>query len=102
MAGAVEGAWAKANDDLYNLSEQELIDCGQGSCDGGWTSRAYDTIMRQGGIETETWYPYEGRDGSCRYYIALLDYGYYFPPCRPGSTLPTPLSRSPATATWPP
>ena len=72
VAGAVEGAWAKANDDLYNLSEQELIDCGQGSCDGGWTSRAYDTIMRQGGIETETWYPYEGRDGSCRYYIVLL------------------------------
>merc|ERR1712002_1238087 len=67
VAGAVEGAWAKAHNDLYNLSEQELIDCGRGGCDGGWTSAAYDTIMNEGGIDTESWYPYEARDGSCRY-----------------------------------
>jgi len=67
VTGAVEGAWAKAHGDLWSLSEQELIDCGRGGCDGGWTSAAYDTIMAQGGIATETSYPYEARDGTCRY-----------------------------------
>merc|ERR1739838_693802 len=45
VTGAVEGAWARSTGTLLDLAEQELVDCGDGSCDGGWTSRAYQAII---------------------------------------------------------
>lgn len=67
VTGAVEGAWARSSGTLYSLSEQELVDCGDGSCDGGWTSRAYETIMAQGGQMKESDYPYTAKDEYCKY-----------------------------------
>merc|ERR1711981_26870 len=67
VTGAVEGAWAKSTLTLESLSEQELVDCGEGSCDGGWTSRAYDTIVKMGGQMRERDYPYTAQDGWCQY-----------------------------------
>jgi C1A family cysteine protease len=67
VTGAVEGAWARSTGTLYSLSEQELVDCGDGSCDGGWTSRAYETIMAQGGQMLERDYPYTASDDRCKY-----------------------------------
>jgi cathepsin L len=65
--GAVEGRVAIATGRLVSLSEQELVDCGDGSCDGGWTSRAYETIMAQGGQMLERDYPYTASDDRCKY-----------------------------------
>merc|ERR1712080_692966 len=57
VTGAVEGAWSRSTGTLLNLSEQELVDCGDGDCDGGWTSRAYQTIIAQGGQMLGSDYP---------------------------------------------
>ncbi|MEZ5070672.1 MAG: C1 family peptidase [Bacteroidales bacterium] len=49
----------------YNLSEQDLVSCGDaGSCLGGWTDRALGYI-RDHGIVTEPCFPYQISDVSC-------------------------------------
>jgi len=65
--GSVEAAWARAGNGLEVLSEQELVDCGMGDCDGGWVDRAYDTIINKEGLNSEMDYPYEARNGQCRF-----------------------------------
>jgi cathepsin H len=51
------------------LSEQQLVDCSGGfdneGCDGGWPSSAMEYIHYNGGIESETSYPYHGRNQNC-------------------------------------
>merc|ERR1712059_103688 len=56
--GAIEGMWKKSNGQLISMSEQQFVDCTQGSCQGGWMYY---------GLNSEADYPYEGRDGSCRF-----------------------------------
>jgi len=63
--GGLEGMWKKNHGELISMSEQQLLDCGRGSCNGGLMNEAWDTA--RGGIESESTYPYEGRDGSCRF-----------------------------------
>ena len=36
-------------------------------CNGGLPEDAYEYIKEQGGIDTEESYPYEAKDGKCRY-----------------------------------
>jgi len=47
---------------MVTLSEQNLIDCstseGTLGCKGGWVDRAYDYIKKNGGIDTDKFYPY--------------------------------------------
>jgi C1A family cysteine protease len=68
--GAIEGAIAAAGKGLPNLSEQHLVDCagsaGNQGCQGGWPSRAVDWAARNGGLCSESGYPYTARQGSCR------------------------------------
>merc|ERR1712080_726182 len=45
--GGLEGMWKKYHGELISMSEQRLLDCGRGSCNGG--------LMN------------EARDGSCRF-----------------------------------
>lgn len=59
--------------ELVPLSEQNLVDCARGSkyrnrgCGGGWMTDSFQYILDNGGIDTATSYPYEGRDGPCRF-----------------------------------
>ncbi|XP_062136114.1 procathepsin L-like [Drosophila sulfurigaster albostrigata] len=56
-----------------SLSEQNLVDCTRGypyysqGCGGGWPIEALNYVRDNGGINTESSYPYEGEDKSCRY-----------------------------------
>lgn len=65
--GAIEGINAIVSGDLISLSEQELVDCDRTNdgCDGGHMDYAFEWVMHNGGIDTETNYPYSGADGTC-------------------------------------
>ena len=53
----------KAGNDMVILSEQMLIDCGDGDCNGGWKEVGYETIIDQGGIALEEDYHYTAHNG---------------------------------------
>merc|ERR1712076_86186 len=61
----MEGAWKKKHGSLISMSEQQLVDCGPGSCQGGMMDSAWGTARN--GIESEQAYPYTARDGSCKF-----------------------------------
>ncbi|CAM0907964.1 unnamed protein product [Alopecurus aequalis] len=47
--------------------EQELVDCdtSDNGCEGGLMDNAFEFIIENGGLTTESNYPYTGTDGSC-------------------------------------
>lgn len=69
--GSIEGAFfLKNGGSLVRLSQQALVDCswgfGNNGCDGGEDFRAYQRIMKTGGVPTEEEYGgYLGQDGYC-------------------------------------
>lgn len=67
---ALEAANAITNGQLYDLSEQQLVDCsgptGNEGCNGGLMNNAYDYLISAGGSCQTKDYPYTGRDGSCK------------------------------------
>ncbi|KAL2926204.1 putative cysteine protease RD21B [Bienertia sinuspersici] len=68
---AVEGINQIVTGDLLSLSEQELVDCDtsyNSGCDGGLMDYAFEFIINNGGIDTESDYPYKARDGTCDQY----------------------------------
>lgn len=66
---SVEGAWALSGHNLVSLSEQELVDCsseeGNQGCNGGLMDQGFQYIIDNGGICTESQYPYKAQDGQC-------------------------------------
>jgi len=66
-----EGVYAAKKGKLYNLSEQNIVDCCSDcyGCDGGWTNVAYKFIAKKqnGALESESDYPYVAHDQSCKY-----------------------------------
>ncbi|XP_065856841.1 senescence-specific cysteine protease SAG39-like [Euphorbia lathyris] len=67
---AVEGITQLTTGKLISLSEQELVDCDtkgedQG-CEGGLMDDGFKFIIGNQGITTETNYPYDAADGTCK------------------------------------
>ncbi|XP_031436423.1 procathepsin L-like [Clupea harengus] len=71
MTGALESHTCINYGHLPSLSEQQLVDCsgsyGNKGCDGGRIDPSFQYVIDNRGIDTEAYYPYEGKDGSCRF-----------------------------------
>jgi len=70
--GALEGACAIKTGTLKSFSEQQIMDCswlfGNNGCNGGMFDRAFYYINVQGGIDSESSYPYQGKEShTCKY-----------------------------------
>ncbi|KAK6124322.1 hypothetical protein DH2020_041943 [Rehmannia glutinosa] len=66
---AIEGINQLKTGNLISLSEQELVDCDTSTenegCEGGLFEDAFKFIIKNGGLTTESNYPYEGVKGIC-------------------------------------
>lgn len=69
-AGALEGLYKIQKGELLMFSKQQQIDCsgsyGNQGCNGGLMSNAFK-YTKDKGIERDQDYPYEIKDGKCRY-----------------------------------
>ncbi|XP_028640025.1 cathepsin Q-like [Grammomys surdaster] len=71
VAGAIEAQMFKKTGKLIPLSVQNLVDCskpqGNRGCNGGTTNSGFKYVLENGGLEAEATYPYEAKEGLCRY-----------------------------------
>jgi C1A family cysteine protease len=65
----IESVWMLAGHSLPILSEQQVVDCDKDcyGCGGGWPYRAMNYVAKAGGIDGESTYHYEARNGACRF-----------------------------------
>jgi len=65
----IESVYKLSGNSLPILGPQQMVDCDKDcyGCQGGWPSKAFNYVARTGGQDTESAYPYTGRDGSCKF-----------------------------------
>lgn len=67
---AIEGITQIKSGRLVALSEQELVDCDimgtNDGCYGGYMTNAFDFILKNGGMTSESDYPYVGQQEDCK------------------------------------
>jgi cathepsin L len=70
--GCTECRYAISTGKLNSLSEQQLVDCTMGvpygnlGCGGGQMDSAFRYISSEGGLCTESEYPYTAKNGACK------------------------------------
>jgi len=68
---AIESQWFLAGHTLTSLSPQQIVDCDVGGqdegCNGGDTPTCYQYVIKQGGLESWSDYPYNANDNSCSF-----------------------------------
>jgi C1A family cysteine protease len=90
---ATEAAYKISKGTLYNLSEQQLVDCsgsfGNFGCNGGWMDYAFQ-YLQTNKAEQGSDYPYTATDQACQYNQALGKFsttGFFDVPVNDGSQL---------------
>ena len=66
---------------LVSLSEQNLVDCVKDAdgCGGGYMSEAFTYVKNNGGIDTESSYPYKAVSISFCYFFLNLNQNDFTP-----------------------
>ena len=66
--GNLEGLYYKEKQTMVTMSEQMLVDCDtyDSGCNGGLMENTFTWLKENGGIMTDTDYPYKGRKGTCQ------------------------------------
>jgi hypothetical protein len=92
----IESAWAIAGHSLTEFAPQQLVSCDStdSGCRGGWTEHAFDWIKQNGGMASESAYPYTSgtfpyRAGTCQSVSvsggAISSWAYATTPCTRGA-----------------
>jgi C1A family cysteine protease len=63
----IESVWAIAGNGLLQLAPQQIVDCDttDDGCNGGNPPTAYEYVIKAGGLELESSYPYTAKNGKC-------------------------------------
>lgn len=72
VVAAIEGITQIMQRKLISLSEQQIVDCDKQDhgCNYGFMDSVYGFIQQNNGITKESYYPYTGTQGLCKYNFA--------------------------------